>query len=219
MTELTMKLKMWWRVWSDLIQRLLALTGSVASLSGLLVAFLPSPTDLPWWAIALLLLAIFCLVVLVVLELLAARGRRVYARADTDGIRGYMHDWIKHGGRVAIWTRDMSWAHNPDTRGLLNEKAKQEELILCLPKPNELARELAAAGAEVCAYGTDLLESPASRFTISYFGRGGARVAVGRAEGDAHVIDEFDEGGHPAFYLAEDLVAFARAKEGKGRVE
>ena len=72
--------------------------------------------------------------------------------------------------------------------------------------------ELAAAGAEVCVYGTNLLESPASRFTIIFFGRDGARVAVGRAVGDTHVIDEFNSGSHPAFHLAADLVALVRAQ-------
>jgi len=123
-----------------------------------------------------------------------------------------MHDWIQHGGRVAIWTRDMSWAQNAQTRRLLREKAERTELILCLPEPNELARELSAAGAEICAYGAQHLESPASRFTIAFFGRAGSRVAVGHAAGDAHVIDEFDAGDYPAFYLAEDLVALVRAR-------
>jgi hypothetical protein len=205
-------MKTWWRAWSDLVLRLAALAGSVASFAGLLLAFLPSPKHLPWWAIVLLVLAPLFLVWFVVLEFLDHRGRRVYAKTDTDGIKKYMHDWIEHGGRVAIWTRDMSWAHNPDTRSLLREKAARGELILCLPERNDLAKELARAGAEVCVYGTNLLETPASRFTIVFFGRDGSRVAVGRAEGDTHVIDEFNAGAHPAFYLAEDLVALVRAQ-------
>ena len=123
-----------------------------------------------------------------------------------------MHHWIEHGGRVAIWTRDMSWAQNAETRGLLREKAKRKELILCLPELNPLATDLAAAGAEVCAYGTQHLESPASRFTIVFFGRDGSQVAIGRADGDYHVIDELDARDHPAFYLARDLIALVRGQ-------
>lgn len=111
----------------------------------------------------------------------------------------------------------MSWAQNPETRTLLTEKARRHELILCLPEASELATELANAGAEVCAYGARHLESPASRFTIAFFGRGGARVAVGRADGDAHVIDEFSAGGHPAFHLAEDLISLVRSRPGMQR--
>lgn len=209
-----MTLRTWWTAWGELVRKLVPLVASFASMGGLLVAFLPSPKDLPWWAVALLVLAVFGFVVLAVLEFFDRRGRRVYAKSDTEGIKRYMHDWIEHGGRVAIWTRDMSWAQNPETRRLLTEKARRNELILCLPELNDVAAELTRAGAEVCAYGVSLLESPASRFTIAFLGRDGSRVAVGRAEGDTHVIDEFSAGGHPAFHLAADLVALVRALQG-----
>jgi hypothetical protein len=213
-----LKLRTWWVAWGDVVRKLVALVASFASMAGLLVAFLPSPKDLPSWAVALLVLTIIALVALVVLEFTDRRGRRVYAKDDTQGIKRYMHSWIEHGGRVAIWTRDMSWAQNPETHRLLTEKARRGELILCLPETNALARELSEAGAEVCAYGAHLLEAPASRFTIVFFGRDGSRVAVGRAEGDTHVIDEFSTGDHPAFHLAADLVTLARALHGgRGR--
>ncbi len=206
-----MRLRIWWAAWGELVRKLVALVASFASMAGLLVAFLPSPSELAWWALTLLISATFFFVVLVVLELLDRRGRRVYAKADSEGIRRYMHDWIEHGGRVAIWSRDMSWAQNPETRKLLAEKAHRRELILCLPELNQLATELATVGAEVCSYGAKHLESPASRFTIAFFGRDGSRVAVGRAEGDSHVIDEFSAGSHPAFHLAEDLITLVRS--------
>jgi hypothetical protein len=212
-----MKLATWWKTWSALIGRLFALAASLASLLGLLIPFLPAPVKLPGWAVALLVSAAFFFIVLVVLEFHAHRGRRVYATTDSEGIKRYMHNWIEHGGRVAIWTRDMSWAQNAETKKLLNTKAAQKELILCLPEVNDLARELQEAGAEVLAYGAERLESPASRFTIAFFGRDGSRVAVGRAEGDTHVIDEFEAHGHPAFHLASDLVAFARGNRADRR--
>lgn len=209
-----MNLHTWWMAWGDVVRKLVALAASFASMAGLLVAFLPPLKDLPPWAVAVFVLAIIALIALVVLEVADRRGRRVYAKDDPLGIKRYMHSWIEHGGRVAIWTRDMSWAQNPETRRLLREKAQRGELILCLPELNELAGDLAEAGAEVCAYGARLLEAPASRFTIVFFGRDGSRVAVGRAEGDTHVIDEFSAGDHPAFHLAADLVTLARALHG-----
>jgi hypothetical protein len=205
-----MRLRTWWKAWGELIRKFVSLLASVASIVGLMVVLLPSPRDLPWWAVALLVSAVFFLVILIVLEFIDRRGRRVYAKSDVDGIKKDMHDWIEHGGRVAIWTRDMSWAQNPQTGKLLNEKARRNELILCLPELTELATELSRAGAEVCAYGAKHLESPASRFTIAFFGRDGSRVAVGRADRDTHVIDEFGADG-PAFYLAEDLITLVRS--------
>lgn len=204
-------MKTWWMMWGDFVQKIVALVASFASMGGLLIAFLPKPADMPFWAVLALVLAVVSFVLLVVLEYHSHRGLRVYAIGDLDGIREYMRNWIEHGGVVAVWTRDMTWAQNPATRELLKAKASRNELILCLPEMSEIANELEAAGAEVCAYGSKLLPSPASRFTIAFFGKSGARVAVGRPDGDIHVIEEFGDGDHPAFALAEDLVAFARA--------
>lgn len=203
-----MGMRVWWTKWGDLSQRLLAIAGSLASLVGVVVGFFPK--EPPRWVVVLLVLAIVCLAVFVILELAAHRRRHVFAKSDAEGIKRYMHAWIQHGGRVAIWSRDLSWAHNAVTRRLLTDKSARGELILSLPEPIPLSNELAAAGAEVCTYGARRLESPASRFTIAFFGRAGSRVAVGHEAGEVHIIDEFHAGEHPAFYLAEDLIALAR---------
>ena len=129
-----MQFRIWWKAWGELLLKFLALAGSIASLVGLMVPFLPSAQQLPWWAIALVVTSTFFFLVLVMLEFIAHRGRRIYAKSDTDGIKKYMHDWIEHGGRVAIWSRDLSWANNYETRGLLLDKAERGELILCLPE-------------------------------------------------------------------------------------
>lgn len=81
-----MRLKTWWKAWDELVQKFLALAGSLASLIGLLVIFLPSPQQLPWWVIALLVFATFCFIAFVALEFLAHRGRRVYAKSDTNKV-------------------------------------------------------------------------------------------------------------------------------------
>ena len=209
-----MKLRTWWMAWGDLVRKLVALVASFASMAGLLVAFLPSLKDLPSWTVAVLVVAVAAFIALVALEFTDRRSRRIYAKDDTQGIKRYMRSWIEHGGRVAIWTRDMSWAQNPETQKLLTEKARRGELILCLPEINALAQNLSTAGAEVCAYGARLLEAPASRFTIVFFGRDGSGRRSGAPEGNTHVIDEFSAGDHPAFYLAADLVTLARALHG-----
>jgi len=204
-------LSTWWSAWGGFVGKLVALVASFASMIGLLVAFIPRDSDWSWSKIALLLFAVIFLVVLVSLECLERRHHRVFAKHDASGIRQYMHDWIEHGSRVAVWTRDMSWADNSETRHLLSAKAKRGELVLCLPEHNDFTRELLSDGAEVCIYGTELMESPSSRFTIAFLGRDGSRVAVGRAVGDTHVIDEFSASDHPAFHLAADLIAIVRA--------
>ncbi len=201
-----------WRLaWGDLVISLFAQAASFASLCGLILELRPPGRNWPWWAWVLGGTGVISFGVVVCLLLANRPKHRVFESADAAAIRRYMHSWIRNGGRVAIWTRDMSWAQNAETQRLLEQKARRNELVLCLPQLNQLASELREMGAEVCIYGTELLECPASRFTIRFLGRDGSQVAVGRAEGPTHVIDEFTAGDHPAYYLAADLIALVRA--------
>lgn len=206
-----MSLHVWRLTWGSVATSIFTQVASFASLVGLIIALVPAGTVWPWWAKVLMVLAIVSVMTAVWLVIVSRPRHRIFDKGDSDGIRLYMHDWIRDGGRVAIWTRDMSWANNTDTRHVLSEKAKRRELVLCLPEPNELSEELRCMGAEICIYGSRLLESPASRFTIAFLGRDGSQVAVGRADGCTHVIDEFTSGEHPAYHLAADLVGLVRA--------
>jgi hypothetical protein len=133
-----LKLRTWWMAWGDLVRKLVALDASFASMAGLLLAFLPALKDLPSWAVAVLVVAVVAFITLVALEFTDRRGRRVYAKDDTQGIKRYMHSWIEHGGRVAIWTRDMSWAQNPETHRLLTEKAGEASWSYAYPRSTGL---------------------------------------------------------------------------------
>ena len=198
-----------------LVTKLVVVCASFASIMGLLLEIGPPLKQLPWWGIALMAVGTVLLLVFVVTEFLQRNRYRVYRKSNSKAIRRYMHRWIGLGGRVAIWTRDLTWAAAADTRALLTKKAEDNELILCMATENELSRELGAAGAEVC-YSGDLLESPASRFTIANFERDGSAVAVGRTVGDKHVIEEFRAGDHPAYHIAVDLVRVIRKPRGLG---
>ena len=116
-----------------------------------------------------------------------------------------MYKWIKNGGRVAIWTRDMSWAKDGKIRSLLRTKSGDGELVVCISKPTDLTAELGSLGAEIYFYG-DHMQTPESRFTIANFRVAGSSVAVGRPDGRWHIIEEFQAGHHPAFHMAFDLV-------------
>ena len=214
-SEMT-KSRIFWKKWGQFIATQLTLLGSVASIAALLFYFLPKDQALPAGAWVALAVATGVLIFFLISDFRNTRSRKIYSREDSEGIRKYMHLWIKHGGRIAIWTRDMSWAWNRETHRLLLEKAGKNELIICLPEMNDRAAALAAAGAEICCYGSSYLDSPASRFTIAFFGRDGSRVAVGRAEGELHVIEEFSGKDHPAFYIAEDLITLVRSMRRRG---
>ena len=208
---MNLKFHVWWASQRDLLFRLISLAASYASIVGITVPFLPAPREMPWWMIALFSLSLLSLLVLIVLEIKTRKGRRMYMKRDRESIRKYMHAWISHGGRVAIWTRDMSWTENAETKRLLLQKARAKELIICLPQETPFAKQLKDEGAEVCAYDGSGYD-PSSRFTITEFKRVGSRVAVGHAAGEFHIIDEFNSADHPAFYLAEDLVALVHAR-------
>ena len=204
----------WWKSRRRSIRNLIFLFGSAASIIALFIGVLPDPGTYPWWGIALLSIGAILMILLAFFELLERPQSHFFQISDNIGILNYMHNWIKNGGRIAIWTRDMSWADNDETKQLLITKARRGELIIVLPSEIPLSRKLAEAGAEVIYYGTHRLVPPGSRFTIAQFGKGGGSVAVGHPRGDTHVIDEFYSGDHPAFYIAADLIELARSISG-----
>ena len=153
---------------------------------------------------------IFLYIFLVSYEIYIAEGKRVFKQSDPESIRNYMLHWIAYGGRVAIWTRDMSWAKGDKSQNLLREKAENGELIICLPSHTEFSRELEAKGAQIYVYGRELLSDPSARFTIAFYGRDGSKVAIGRAQADKQVVEEFSSGAHPSFQLAYELVQIAK---------
>jgi hypothetical protein len=185
--------------------------GTIASIFGLLYALWPKTQELTRrQVIVLTLVAIVFLIAMLadIIDHIRHRPRRFRSR---DAIIRYMHRWISRGDRVAIFTRDMTWAHGSQTRSLLAEKARRRELTICLPEPIDLTDELAALGAQIVTY-ADLNHIPASRFTIINVDRGDARVAIGRQVRGVQVIEEFAAGDHPVFYVAQDLVDVLRRR-------
>lgn len=201
-----------WETWGSLVQRLLASVGSQASLVALLLVFAPQPLELKGWTLALIVLAMVLAVVSVWLEVTAERkahrGRKVYLRDDAEGIKAYMRSWIDSSGRAAIWTRDLSWADDDQTRRQLEAKASSGNLDIFVPIENDLCARLRGVGARVHVYGGRRMQAPASRFTIAFFGNGGSKVAIGRAVAGMHVIEELGT-DDPAFHMATDLIAIA----------
>lgn len=201
-------LQRWSFAYARTARNLFLLIGSGASIACLVIGHI---SNLSAWGLVLLGVIVIFMLLLVCIELVERPRRRIFRRGDTDGISRYMRDWIEHGGRVAIWTRDLSWANDETSKELLLRKAENGELVIFLTAPTSLTEDLDAAGAEVYHYGAPEAESPRSRFTIANYERDGGSVAVGRALRDTHVIDEFHIGDHPAYHMAEDLARLARS--------
>lgn len=132
-------------------------------------------------------------------------------------VNKYMQTWLQKGGRTAVFTRDMTWAEEPTTLQVLQQKAERGELVLCLPVATDMSRLLEDSGAEVYTYERVGLE-PASRFTVINYGKGGnAEVAIGYTSEGVHRIDELKIGDHPAAQMSHDLVALVESLPASAR--
>jgi hypothetical protein len=183
--------------------RLLSSIGSAISI----FAFLNTPgTSWDAWQVVLLTLTMLGVLAVILLDIVSEWRNRPKSFVPNDPkIKEYMFNWLQSGGRAAIFSRDISWANDNSIKSLLTRKAKNHELVLCLPKMTILAEELENLGAEVHVY-PSLQYEPQSRFTIINKGRGDARVAVGTIIGRKHVIREFQAGHDPFFSVANDLL-------------
>lgn len=184
--------------------------GAFASTWSVVIALLVQPQNFSWPIGIASGLVIALMIWAIVAVIRSETPTRIYRANDQAGIRNYLYRWIQNGGRVAIWTRDMSWADDSAMNQLLLSKAQAKELIICLPKAIATSDYLKQNDAEVVAYGT--WDAPAVSFTIINYNRAGSRVAVGRASGNKHIIQEFLEGEHPAFHIAHDLVRMVQER-------
>lgn len=187
-----------------LIVRLLSITASIAGLA--MVPFTIQPIK-DWGSSAYVLLAmsLLALIVFVILEIRTERTRKVFKLADKKKIRDYMYSWIKYGGPVVVWTRDHSWVDDDEMRRLLQDKAKNKSLTICVPELTDYCSVLIGHGADVVVHQF----APAVRFTIANCNKATFSVALARPGSDLHVIEEYDH-DHPVASLARDLVEFAK---------
>jgi hypothetical protein len=187
-----------------MIVRILTIIGSFASLFGLFFMIRPPGQSLTALQGILLGVAICLLIAAIILEIRDFYRKKPLFLSDESQIRDYMYKWISRGGRVAIFSHDMSWVRDEEMKELLRSKARRNELCICLPKKIPLAEELEREGTQICVY-PELRYTPQSRFTIINKGRMDAQVAIGRRFGNRHMIQEFSVGQHPVFSIANDL--------------
>lgn len=188
-----------------MIVTIITILGSFASLFSLIfmVRVPGQPFSPVHWI--LLSIGIICFMIAVVWEIRKYMKSHPLVMHNDSDIKKYMHKWISHGGRVAIFSRDLSWVKEKEIKDLLFSKARQSELCICVPETIPLVDALKGAGAEVCTY-PELGYIPSSRFTIINCDRADASVAVGGKKQDKHIIREFALGEHPFFAVANDLV-------------
>ncbi len=191
----------------SLVAIIIIQVSAITSILGLYFTLQPPTADQPWWHSLVIAVAIIFSFFLAGREIVnyVRNAPKVYR--SSRKIKSYMRKWISSGGRVVIFSRDMSWAGDEATRQILLEKARRDELTVCVERSIPLTDDLRQSGARIVTYEA-LGHVPRSRFTIVDFDRDGARVAVGVPVQNRHVIQEFRSGDHPYFAVAEDLVKF-----------
>ena len=185
------------------------------SFIGLYFTVLPIGTAVPSWHWVLLGATSVLFIWLIAHEISDHVARSPKTFKSQDKINRYMCRWVSSGGRVAIFSRDMSWANEDGVKRILSGKAKKNELTICLEKDTSLTDELKSQGATIVTYG-NLNHVPKARFTIVDFDKEGARVAVGVYLDGKHTIQEFRSGDHPFFAVAEDLVKLLLKAQARG---
>ena len=174
-----------------------SILGSAASFFGLLFTLRPlSSFSYPEYIFSSLTVALLILSLFTEIRRQLANRVRTYP-SGSPKITQYMKQWLRAGGRCAVFTRDMTWASDAQITELLIAKAKSDEISIFCPIETPFIRELRLVGADIFTYG-DLDINPRSRFTVMHWQQDGARVAVGRPVKGRHVIHEYSAGEHPS---------------------
>jgi hypothetical protein len=158
----------------------------------------------------LIIFVVFLIALSLYLEICKQGKIRIIPEGNKKKINEYMYNWINSSGRVAIFSRDMSFASNDrKIKDLLIRKSAAGEVDVCVPKEIALTDELKRKSAAIHAYSEDKDFSPQTRFTIANYGQGKKeRVAVAHGENSFHIIQEFDK-NDLVIYLTKDLIDLA----------
>lgn len=213
--------------WSRFITNFLSIVGGAAAGTVGIAAWSTKHHDLRLILITIVALSSLISLILSTLAFFADRPKNY---PTPEKINAFMWRWVQSEGKVAIFSRDLTWhdgvvhmgivrgalarlprsvSEPPSIREALLEKARRGELTLCIEQETDFAKELKDAGATICEYG-HLRFVPLSRFTIVRHGRADAEVAIGRTVNGVHQIERYKLGEHPACAIAIDLVEAIR---------
>jgi hypothetical protein len=135
--------------------------------------------------------------------------RKTY-KQNSPRITADLCEKIKEAGRIAIFSRDISWVTpGNEAEELLMKKAKSGELVLFVQSNTGVAQKLADAGADVKTYKEFSGYKPKARFTILDYEKTGSRVLIGYPSNGYHVIKEFNDSDRAIVDLIETFVQFA----------
>lgn len=189
---------------------LVGAVGSAASILGLMFAVRePAGLGLTGWVLGGIGAVAIAASVITAIKSFSAAPREFAKGPQQDAkIRTFMKRWIEAGNKVAILSRDMSWADDDGIGDLLRRKARDQELILAVPKHTPRTIELEKLGAETIILHA-FPEGTKSRFTLINVGHGKESVAVASPGPSAHRIYTSDT-PDPIQCLANDFLYLLR---------
>lgn len=195
------------------ITNLISQFGCLASLIGLVLSIKSPDSSFNGWHWLLLFLSIVLFFISFGLVIWEYHTKKPLIFKNPQGIRDYMYNWIKNGGRTVIFTRDLSWVSDEEMKDMLNNKSRHCELTICMPNKISKVEEFERSGASIIIY-SDVNYTPLSRFTITNYGRDDAKVAVGKSMSNGnHLIEVYGNGEHPYFQVANDLINILNTKQ------
>jgi len=189
----------------NLVSKFIATLGTFGPMVAFIASLTHSGKGLSAWQVSLVTVFIVAGASRAYLDVREYRSRRQVSLKRRQ-IRDYMYRWIDRGGKVAIFSRDLSWVADNDLRDLLRSKAVADSLMLFVPRPTQLSTELHELGAATYYYPHYVLRS---RFTVINVGRADTAVAIGRTIGDTHVVEEYSSG--PVHDLTQNILGLMTA--------
>lgn len=179
--------------------------GTFASLIGLVFTIKPEDKLTNPGIVVLICLCILSLAVAIYEEIKLYKSKKGKVYSSKESVRNYMYKWISQEGVTFIFSRDLSWVSDEEMKNLFRNKARSQELKLCVFDTNPFVTELSEFGAEIFTY-KQLGYTLKTRFTFVKVGRLDSRVAIGREVKGDHYIEEFNSSDEPVFSIASDLM-------------
>lgn len=189
----------------EIVIRAFSIVGSSATIASWAIPMPGGPFKIFLLSLSILGLGILCFDGFCVWSTLP----ETYQSGDEQNINSYMCKWLTSGGRAAIFSRDLTWGNSPQTADTLKDKAKKQELVICVAAMNPFLEELQSLGADVHVRPHGF--TPSVSFTIINFDKTTARVAIATQHSKSHVITEYDFRDHqPILSVATDLIKFGQ---------
>ena len=116
---------------------------------------------------------------------------RIYKIEDEKNIASYLSKLYDSSGDFIISTTGgMKWVKHHCIMDKLKKKASQNNLMILIPKKNEITNILEKEGARVIDYEKSGFK-PSSNFSIIRPNNPDSMIAIGRQSGEHHIIEEF----------------------------